>query len=277
MHEGYWSTLLGLRGWPAIGEDAIVARNILLARLTGTHIHCQHISSARSVDLIRRARTDGVPISGEACPHHFTLTDAAIAGSEKFWRSDGQSLVSARLMAEEQRPRWPSYDTNFKMNPPLRSAADRTAIVEGLKDGTLEILASDHAPHCNYEKDVEFDFAPFGILGLETELALALTELYHAGHVSLRRLIEAYTVRPAAVIPLAAEETGTTIGNLLPGGPADVTLIDAEREWTYDVRKTASKSVNSPFHGWRFKGKAVATICRGEVVWSEVPDLEMRS
>jgi dihydroorotase len=273
MHEGYWSAVLGLRGWPAIGEDAIVARDILLARLTGTPIHCQHVSSRRAVELIRQARGEGVPITGEACPHHFTLTDAAIAGSEAFWREDGEALVCARLMPREERPRWPSYDTNFKMNPPLRTADDRAAIIEGLKDGTLEILASDHAPHSNYEKDVEFDFAPFGILGLETELALSLTELYHAGHLTLPRIIELYTSSPAALLSLQAEETGTPLGRLEVGSPADLTLIDPDREWVYDVTRTASKSVNSPFHNWRLKGKAIATFCRGRVVWSELAGL----
>ena len=275
MHEGFWSAVLGLRGWPAVGEDAIVARNILLARLTGTPIHCQHISSGRSVELLRAARAEGVPISGEACPHHFTLTDSAVAGSDKFWSADGASLFAARLMPADQRPRWPSYDTNFKMNPPLRSAEDRAAIVDGLKDGTLDILASDHAPHCNYEKDVEFDFAPFGIMGLETELGLALTELYHAGHLSLARIIDLYTRRPAALIPIVAEENGRRLGTLEPGYAADVTILDPDLEWIYDVRKTASRSVNSPFHGWKLKGKAVATICRGRVVWSELAGLEV--
>jgi dihydroorotase len=273
MHEGYWSAALGLRGWPAVGEDAIVARNILLARLTGTHIHCQHISSRRSVELLREARAEGIPVSGEACPHHFVLTDAAIAGSEKFWAGDGASLVAARLMAPADRPVWPVYDTHFKMNPPLRSASDRAAVVEGLKDGTLDILCSDHAPHCNYEKDVEFDFAPFGILGLETELGLALTELYHGGVLSLSRLVELYTARPAALLPLKAEESGLPLGTLAPEAPADVTILDPDLEWVYDVRRTASKSVNSPFHRWRMKGKAVATICRGRVVWSEMAGL----
>ncbi len=273
MHEGYWSTFLGLRGWPAVGEDAIVARNILLARLTGTHIHCQHISSARSVELIRSARREGVAISGEACPHHFILTDSAVAGSDRFWPGDGASLVAARLMPEGERPVWPSYDTKFKMNPPLRTAADRAAVVEGLKDGTLDILCSDHAPHCNYEKDVEFDFAPFGILGLETELALSLTELYHAGHLSLGRVIEYFTSKPAGLLSLKDEASGRSLGRLEVGGPADVAILDPEREWVYDVTRTASKSVNSPFHGWRLKGKAVATICRGRTVFSELPGL----
>ena len=168
MHEGYWSAVLGLRGWPASGEELIVARNILLAELTGAHVHCQHLSSAGSVQLLREAKKRGVPISGEACPHHFTLTDTALAGSDKFW-NDGRQGNHGRSPAE--RPRWPSYDTNFKMNPPLRAAADRAAIIEGLVDGTLEIISSDHAPHCDYEKEVEFDYAPFGIVGFETELA----------------------------------------------------------------------------------------------------------
>lgn len=267
MHEGYWSAVLGLRGWPSVGEDTIVSRNILLARLTGTPIHCQHVSSRRSVDLLRHARSEGVPISGEACPHHFTLTDAAVAGSDRFWSGDGAALYAARLMPEGSRPSWPSYDTSLKMNPPLRSAEDRWAVIEGLKDGTLEVISSDHAPHCNYEKDVEFDFAPFGILGLETELALALGELYHAGHLSLSRVIEAFTARPAALFPLVAEETGTPLGRLEVGGSADLTVIDPEGEWTYDLRATASKSVNSPFRDWRMKGRAVMTVCRGETVW----------
>lgn len=273
MHEGYWNVVLGLRGWPAVGEDAIVARNILLAGLTGTPIHCQHLSSARSVDLIRQARAKGVPISGEACPHHFILTDAAVAGSDKFWNGDGASLFASTLMTPHERPVWPSYDTHFKMNPPLRSAEDRAAVIDGLKDGTLDVLASDHAPHCNYEKDVEFDFAPFGILGLETELSLCLTELYHAGHLPLRRIIELYTAKPSALVRLKAEESGALLGRLDVGGPADVTVIDPDRVWTYDVKKTASKSVNSPFHGWKLKGKAVATVCRGSVVWTELEGL----
>lgn len=274
MHEGYWNVVLGLRGWPAVGEDAIVARNILLAELTGTPIHCQHLSSARSVDLIRQARAKGIPISGEACPHHFILTDAAIAGSDKFWDGDGASLFASTLMTPQERPVWPSYDTHFKMNPPLRSAEDRAAVIAGLKDGTLEVLASDHAPHCNYEKDVEFDFAPFGILGLETELGLCLTELYHAGHLSLRRIIELYTAKPAALVRLKDEGSGAPLGRLAVGGPADLTVLDPELIWSYDVKKTASKSVNSPFHGWKLKGKAVATLCRGKVVWSELPALQ---
>ena len=167
MHEGYWNTVLGLRGWPSAGEEMIVARNILLAELTGARVHCQHLSAAGSVALLREAKKRGVPISGEACPHHFTLTDAAVAGSEKFWATDGKTLNPQPSTLN--LPEWPSYDTNFKMNPPLRTARDREAILEGLADGTIDILCSDHAPHCDYEKEVEFDYAPFGITGLETE------------------------------------------------------------------------------------------------------------
>src|SRR6185503_3395680 len=187
---------LGLRGWPAAGEDLIVARNILLAELTGTHVHCQHLSTAGSVELLRAARKRGVPISGEACPHHFTLTDAAIAGSEKFWAMDGKG-VHGFANGDLPRPVWPVYDTNFKMNPPLRSARDREAILEGLADGTIEVLCSDHAPHCDYEKEVEFDYAPFGITGLETELALSLMQLVHSKRLSLVDMIAKFTVAPA--------------------------------------------------------------------------------
>src|SRR5262245_33866071 len=147
MHEGYWSTILGLRGWPSAGEEMIVARNILLAKTTGAWVHCQHISAAGSVDLLREARKNGVPISGEACPHHFILTDAAVAGSEKFWSDDGKGIWSGQQGAQ---PTWPAYDTHFKMNPPIRSAQDRDAVLEGIVDGTLGIICSDHAPHAGY-------------------------------------------------------------------------------------------------------------------------------
>jgi len=265
MHEGFWSTSLGLRGWPASGEDMIVARNILLAELTGAHVHCQHLSTARSVELIRAAKKRGVKtISGEACPHHFTLTDAAIAGSEKFWAKDGDGVFWAGP-ATSERPTWPVYDTNFKMNPPLRSARDREAILEGLADGTIEILCSDHAPHCDYEKEVEFDYAPFGITGFETELALSLMQLYHAKRLSLPDLLAKFTIAPARLLRLAK-------GTLSVGADADVTVIDPDREWVYRRDESASKSKNSPFDGWRMKGKPVATIVRGVTVWSEESD-----
>jgi dihydroorotase len=274
MHEGYWSTVLGLRGWPAAGEEMIVARNILLAELTGARVHCQHLSAAGSVQLIRDAKQRGVPVSGEACPHHFTLTDAAVAGSEKFWRTDGkhisqtlnslpgQSGATTGQSSTLNLPAWPAYDTHFKMNPPLRSASDREAILAGLADGTIEILCSDHAPHCDYEKEVEFDYAPFGITGLETELALSLMQLYHAKRLGLTDLIAKYTVNPARLLKLNK-------GTLTVGADADVTVFDPDREWIFERAATASKSSNNPFFGWKFKGRAVATIVGGKKVWTD--------
>ena len=268
MHEGYWSTVLGLRGWPSAGEEMIVARNILLAELTGANVHCQHLSAAGSVALIREAKKRGVPISGEACPHHFTLTDACIAGSEKFWENDGKQIFPTinHQLSTINLPSWPSYDTNFKMNPPLRSAADREAILAGLADGTIEILCSDHAPHCDYEKEVEFDYAPFGITGFETELALALMQLVHAKRLPLADLIAKYTMNPAKLLRLNK-------GTLSVGADADVTVFDPDREWIFTRETTASKSTNNPFYGWPLKGKATATIVGGKVVWSEQMEL----
>jgi len=253
MHEGYWSTNLGLKGWPAAGEDLIVARNIELAELTGSHIHCQHISSAKSVELIRQAKKRGVRISGEACPHHFTLTDAAIGGSKHFWAEDGRGLQS-----ESQRTQWPSFDTRFKMNPPLRASEDRAAVIEGLADGALEILASDHAPHCAHEKDVEFDYAPFGITGLETGLALSLAQLYHTKHLTLSDVISKYTINPARLLNLPK-------GTLTEGSDADVTVFDPDAEWVFDVNSSPSKSSNTPFNGWTLKGRVAHTIVNGKI------------
>jgi len=258
MHEGYWSTSLGLRGWPSAGEEMIVARNILLAELTGCRVHCQHMSAAGSIRLIREAKNRGVPISGEACPHHFTLTDMALAGSEAFWNGDGKGLVE---FGGRPVPQWPSYDTNFKMNPPLRSATDREAILEGLADGTLEVLASDHAPHCDFQKEVEFDYAPFGITGLENELALSLMQLVHTKRLSLSTMLEKFTVNPAKLLGLR------TKGQLTVGCDGDVTVFDPDAEWTYDRMASVSKSKNSPFHGWPMKGRVGATIVAGNIVF----------
>jgi dihydroorotase len=261
MHEGYWSTVLGLRGWPSAGEEMIVARNILLAATTGAHVHCQHLSAAGSVELLREAKKRGVNISGEACPHHFCLTDSAVAGSEKFWPTDGQAIYGYES-GVEGRPEWPAYDTNFKMNPPLRSARDREAILQGLADGTIDVLCSDHAPHCDYEKEVEFDYAPFGITGLETELALCLMQLYHTQRLSLPDLIAKFTIHPARILRLPK-------GTLSLGADADVTVFDPDRQWRFDKGASASKSFNSPYHGWTLKGKAVATIVSGKKAWVE--------
>jgi dihydroorotase len=234
VNEGEWSTLLGLSGWPAAGEEAVVMRNILLAELCDHHIHCQHISTAGSVRLIREARARGVKISGEVCPHHIALTDASIQ----------------------------NFDTNCKMNPPLRTQRDIDAIIEGIADGTLTIFCSDHAPHAAFEKEVEFDQAPFGIVGLETELGLFIDILLHERKaISINRLIEMFTVEPAKLLKLDA-------GALSIGAKADVTLIDPDREWTVDASKFESLSRNTPFHSWKLKGRAVRTIVGGETVWA---------
>jgi dihydroorotase len=258
-HEGHYSTMLGLRGWPAEGEEMIVARNILLAERTGARVHCQHLSAAGSVRLLREARARGVSVSGEACPHHFVLTDAALAGSEAFWRTDGKHLFGGSGPAA--LPHWPAFDTNFKMNPPLRTARDREAILEGLVDGTIEVLCSDHAPHCGHEKEVEFDFAPFGITGLETELALSLMQLHGTGRLSLAQVLAKFTQAPAALLGLK------TKGSLAVGQDADVTVLDPDARWIFRSEESASKSRNSPFHGWPLKGRATCTIVGGEIAW----------
>ena len=233
VNEGYWSALLGLPGWPAAGEEAIVMRNVLLAELCNHPIHCQHVSTAGSVRLIREARARGVKISGEVCPHHIALTDEAIQ----------------------------NFETNFKMNPPLRSQRDIDAILQGIADGTLAILASDHAPHAQFEKEVEFDAAPFGIIGLETELGLFLDLLVHKKRaITINRLVEMYTVEPAKLLKIEA-------GTLCPGGCGDVTIIDLNLDWKVNTSEFESLSRNTPFDGWKLKGRAVRTIVNGETVW----------
>jgi dihydroorotase len=233
VNEGEWSTLLGLSGWPGAGEEAMVMRNVLLAELCGHHIHCQHVSTAGSVRLIREARSRGVKISGEVCPHHIALTDASIQ----------------------------NFDTNSKMNPPLRTERDIDAIIEGIADGSLTILCSDHAPHAAFEKEVEFDHAPFGIIGLETELGLFMDILVQKRKViSIKRLIEMFTIEPATLLNIDA-------GTLSLGAKADITLIDPDLKWTVDPAKFESLSRNTPFGGWKLKGRAVRTIVGGKTVW----------
>jgi dihydroorotase len=233
VNEGEWSTLLGLSGWPAAGEEAMVMRNILLAELCDHHIHCQHVSAAGSVRLIREGRAREVKISGEVCPHHIALTDASIE----------------------------NFDTNCKMNPPLRAQRDIDAIIEGIADGTLTILCSDHAPHAAFEKEVEFDKAPFGIVGLETELGLFIDILVQKRKaISINRLIGMFTVEPAKLLKIDA-------GTLSVGAKADVTLIDPDLEWMVDISKFESLSRNTPFHGWELKGRAVRTIVGGKTIW----------
>jgi dihydroorotase len=233
MNEGEWSTRLGLPGWPSLAEDLIVARNILLAEETGHPIHCQHISSARSVRLLREARKRGVPITAEACPHHIALTDEGLK----------------------------TFDSNFKVNPPLRTAADIDEIIAGIADGTITILASDHAPHATYEKEVELDRAPFGMLGLDTELALFLEILLHQRKaVTLPRIISMLTENPAKLL-------GLDRGTLAPGVPADITILDPDHSWTYDRNESPSLSRNTPFHGFQLRGRALRTIVGGKTVW----------
>jgi dihydroorotase len=256
MHEGYWSTALGLRGWPAAGEEMIVARNILLAELTGAKIHCQHLSAAGSVALLREAKKRGVPISGEACPHHFTLTDAAVAGSGKFWGADGKILADSQ---NGDLPQWLAYDTNFKMNPPLRSREDREALLAGLVDGAVDCVATDHAPHAEHEKNQEFDRAPFGMTGLETALGLCISILHYRHKAPLTRIVELLSANPARVMGLQGR------GTLAAGARADVTIFDPAKKWTYHVAQSHSKSKNSPFDGWQLQGRVIATIVGGAI------------
>lgn len=231
MNEGYWSMALGLRGWPAIAEEIIVSRNCLLAEMADWKVHMQHLSSGGSVRILRDARRRGVKVSGEICPHHIALTDESLK----------------------------AYDTNYKMNPPLRTRRDIEGLLEGVADGTIEILASDHAPHCSFEKEVEFDDAPFGILGLETEVGIFLTELVHKKVIPLPRFVAMYTANPAALL-------GIDRGTLGVGAPGDVTILDPDEEWSVDRDQSASLSRNTPFHGWKLKGRAVATIVGGRKV-----------
>lgn len=234
MNEGVVSTRLGLRGWPHAAEDIIVARNIILAEQTGAHIHLQHISSRYSVDHIRRAKARGVRVTAEATPHHLALTEEALAG----------------------------YDTHFKMNPPLRTEADRQALIAGLRDGTLDIIATDHAPHTDYEKDKEFDYAPNGILGLETALPVCLDVLVRQARFKLGRVIDLMTRLPAKIVDLPA-------GTLAEGAAADVCLFDPEEKWTYDAKAGHSKSSNSPWSGRELRGRVRTTIVGGKVVYSD--------
>jgi dihydroorotase len=232
MNEGDMSIRLGLRGWPNAAEDLIVSRNVVLSRYSGAHIHMQHISSALSVDILRGAKAAGVRVTAEATPHHIALTDASLA----------------------------TYDTNFKMNPPLRTEADRRAIIAGLRDGTLDCIATDHAPHTDYEKDKEFDYAPNGILGLETALAVVLEVLVRKSRFSLSHAIDLMTRKAAGVLGLPA-------GTLAAGAPADICLFDPEEEWTYDCAAGQSKSGNSPWNGRKFRGRVRMTVVDGRIAF----------
>jgi len=230
MNEGLVSLLLGLPGMPAAAEDVMIGRDVTLTEATGGRLHVMHVSTAGGVALIRDAKRRGVRVTAEACPHHFTLTDESLRG----------------------------FDSNYKMSPPLRTAADVEAIIEGLVDGTIDCIATDHAPHAREKKMLELDRAPFGILGLETAVGLSVTRLVATGRIGWPRLIESLSTLPARIL-------GINRGTLRPGAVADVTLIDPERSWQVDINTFRSKSVNSPFHGWTLRGRAVATIVGGRV------------
>jgi len=232
MREGVTSTRLGLPGMPAAAESVCVARDVQLAQLTGARLHVAHLSAKGSLDQVRLAKQQGLRVTCEVTPHHFTLIDEDV-----------------------------QYDSRFKMNPPLAAREDRDALLAGLADGTVDCIATDHAPHEPALKDVEFDRAAFGILGFETAIALSLEQLVHTGRISLMRMIELFTTGPARV--LGMERT------LAAGQPADVTIFSTDRKWTYDVKDSPSKSRNSPFDGREFKGAPMATIVAGKVVWKQ--------
>jgi dihydroorotase len=247
MHEGPVATRLGLAGVPAAAEVAMVQRDILLAEMTGARLHVAHLSAAGSARALREAKVRGVRVTAEATPHHFTLTDAAVAG------------VAAGLAAAQ--PAAEPYDTHAKMSPPLRAEADRQAVISGLNDGTIDAIATDHAPHGPLDKQVEFAHAQNGVIGLETSLALTLA-LVRAGALPLARAIERLTVGPARCFALP-------YGTLGAGAPADVIVLDAEREWKVDPQRFYSRSRNSPFAGWTLKGKVSKTFVAGKLVHEE--------
>jgi dihydroorotase len=230
MHEGVYSTRLGLKGIPSAAEDSIVSRDIILAEMTGARYHVAHLSTRRAVEMTRQAKARGIRVTAEVTPHHFTLTDAAVA----------------------------EYDTNAKMNPPLRSEDDVKAIREGVADGTIDAIATDHAPHHANLKMLEFERAPFGITGLETAVGLTFTTL----KLPLDRAIAMLSLNPQGILRVAR-------WGLFEGSAAHLTVLDPNKRWKYDVGVSRSKSRNSPFHGWEFTGKAVATVVGGRVVYDE--------
>lgn len=232
MHSGIVSITLGLPGIPAEAEQLMIARDLLLNRTIGCRYHIQHISTAGSVELVRRAKKDRLAVTTEVAPHHLLLTDESCR----------------------------TYDTNYKMNPPLRTSADVAACIAGVKDGTIECLATDHAPHLAEEKELEFQYAPNGILGLEPALALYIKALVEPGHITWMKLIEMMTIAPARI-------AGLKKGTLEEGADADVTIIDPKMHWTVDVEEFKSRSRNCPFGGWKLTGRATHTIVGGDVKW----------
>ncbi len=233
MNQGPASFRLGLQGMPNSAESDIVRRDISLARETKSHIHVAHISTAEAMKAVRQARKAGIRATAEVTPHHFTLIDENIG----------------------------DFDTNYKMNPPLRSAADRDAMIAGILDGTIDAIATDHAPHAFHEKQVEFERAAFGIIGLETALPIAITVLHRHFKLPLWRIVELLSSNPARIFGLSG------LGTLAPGAHADVTIFDPEKKWTYDASQSKSKSRNTPYDGWSFTGQVVATIVAGKIVY----------
>lgn len=234
MHEGFWSTALGLKGIPGAAEEVMIARDIELAQLTGARVHIAHISTAESVRLIREAKERGLSVTAEATPHHFTLTDEAVK----------------------------DYDTSTKVNPPLRTSADVEAVKKGLADGTIDVIATDHAPHAVEEKEVEYNYAPFGMVGLETAMGLALRELVNPGFLTIEEVIAKLTINPARIL-------GLEKGTLTRGADADVAVIDLGFEETVDLSQFETKGKNSPFIGWQLKGLPVMTIVGGNIVMQD--------
>lgn len=232
MNEGLVSLRLGLTGMPPVAEEIMVARDIMLAELTGGHVHIQHLSTARSVELVREGKNRGIRVTAEACPHHISLTDENLA----------------------------TFDSNFKMNPPLRTARDVEAVIQGLIDGTIDLISTDHAPHSPEKKNRELDQAPFGILGLETMLPIVKATLIDSNLMTWPEVIAKLTIEPAKLIRKEQYK-----GHLKPGADADVTLIDPNRSWVVDVQQMRSKSINTPYQGWQVSGRPVATIIAGEV------------
>jgi dihydroorotase len=232
MHEGLESARLGLKGIPSASEDVMVARDILLAELTGARFHVAHLSTKNSVAMVAFAKSRGLPVTCEVTPHHFTL-----AASDM-----------------------PPYDADYKMKPPLRCKSDVAALIEGVAAGTVDALATDHAPHAGSEKMQEFEKCPFGIIGFETAIALSIEQLVRPGRISIARMVELFTTGPARVLQLDR-------GTLTTGAIADITVIDERIEWTYDVNRSYSKSKNSPFHGVCFRGGPMATIVNGAIAW----------
>jgi len=233
MSEGRVSVKLGLVGMPPVSEEIMVYRDIALAKLTNGKLHIAHISTKRAVELVRQAKKDGIKVTAEVTPHHLTLTDDFVKTSD--------------------------FNTNYKVNPPLRTKSDVEALKAGLKDGTIDAIASDHAPHSEEEKDVEYNVAPFGIIGMESLLPVVLTELVHKKVITLNQLVAALTLNPARIL-------GIPKGTLSIGADADVTFIDLNKEWVIDPSKFKSKSRNCPFAGWKVKGKAVNVIVAGQIL-----------